>query len=89
MQQTSSAYSYNLFQFNMSVNSIVSNFTRYVDDWIVDYDILRIKQMLRLEQPKAYCSSPGKYSVILEYIDAFHTSFEFEVRMKGLYLQDA
>ena len=82
IQQTSSAYSYNLFQFNMSVNSTVSNFTKSVHDWIVDYDISRIDQMLRLVQPKAYCSSTGNYSVILEYHDGFHTSFEFEVRMR-------
>ena len=73
----------------MSVNSGVSNFSKSVHDWIVDYDISRIDQMLRLVQPKAYCSSTGNYSVLLEYHDGFHTSFEFEVRMRGLYLQDA
>lgn len=73
----------------MSVNSTVSNFTKSVHDWIVDYDISRTDQMLRLVQPKAYCSNTGNYSVILEYTDGYHTSFEFEVRMKGLYLQDA
>jgi len=73
----------------MSVNSTVSNFTRYVHDWKVDYDISRIDQMLRIVQLKAYCSSTGKYIVNLEYTDGSHTSFEFEVRMRGLYLYDA
>ena len=73
----------------MSVSSTVSHFIRYVDDWIVDYNISRIDQMLRIVQPNSYCSNTGKYIVILEYTDGSNPSFEFEVRMKGLYLQDA
>ncbi|CAG2231381.1 unnamed protein product [Mytilus edulis] len=80
VEQVSSPYFSALSSFFIKVSS--DTFSQKTGDWIVNFNISRPDQQLRIMKENATCHSAGIYKITIKYDDGNDTSFKFKISFK-------
>ena len=82
IRQLSSKYGNEIFIYINTTGTVA--ILQHFGDWLVDFNITRSDQMLRLVQLNVTCRSIGPYILTVEYDNLENKSFAFNLTAQGL-----